>query len=83
VVWQITGPQIGQVAQCQLLSDDLARPRPACQSADLGGLRQRASSGQRFRADPETLRRYGTQARSQKVIWLEAAPLGQNEKPLE
>ncbi len=27
IVWQETSPQIGQVAQCQLLSDDLTRPR--------------------------------------------------------
>jgi len=29
VVWQVTGTQIGQVAQCQLLADDLATPRPS------------------------------------------------------
>ncbi|MCC6489463.1 MAG: hypothetical protein IT364_18340, partial [Candidatus Hydrogenedentes bacterium] len=28
VVWQVTGTQIGQVAQCQILNDDLASPRP-------------------------------------------------------
>ena len=27
VVWQVTGTHIGQVAQCQLLSDDLSAPR--------------------------------------------------------
>ncbi|MCP4641663.1 MAG: hypothetical protein GY851_14565 [bacterium] len=27
VVWQVTGTHVGQVAQCQLLSDDLAGPR--------------------------------------------------------
>lgn len=27
VVWQITGTHVGQVAQCQPLSDDLSRPR--------------------------------------------------------
>jgi hypothetical protein len=27
VVWQVTGAHIGQVAQCQLLTDDLAAPR--------------------------------------------------------
>jgi hypothetical protein len=27
VVWQVTGADIGQVAQCQLLTDDLAAPR--------------------------------------------------------
>lgn len=29
VVWQVTGTQVGQVAQCQLLADDLASPRPS------------------------------------------------------
>jgi hypothetical protein len=28
VVWQVTGTNIGQVAQCQLLTDDLRAPRP-------------------------------------------------------
>jgi len=27
VVWQVTGTQVGQVAQCQLLTEDLAAPR--------------------------------------------------------
>jgi hypothetical protein len=26
IVWQVTGSHIGQVTQCQLLPDDLAKP---------------------------------------------------------
>ncbi len=29
VVWQISGPQVGQMAQCQVLAEDLARPAPS------------------------------------------------------